>query len=273
MNALSHAAQSPALPARPATARAPGVPAALGMIALYFVLQALASLLLATLIALTGGFVSIRDGADHLGDGIRAGLAQPGMQALTVLVSLGLAGTLIVLLSRGKWPRLWSLAQTPGFGFTLPRRWYFFALAILAGLAAPVLGGLLTQWLAHGHSLTQDIQQLGRDTPPALRVLLALMVVSVGPLVEELLFRGVLLSALQRWHVGGAVVISSLTFGLVHLPGLQFQWYALPDLVLLGCVLAWLRLRSGSIWPAILAHGVNNLLAVMAWFMAINLPG
>jgi membrane protease YdiL (CAAX protease family) len=64
-----------------------------------------------------------------------------------------------------------------------------------------------------------------------------------------------------------------MAFGLAHLPGLQFQWYALPDLVLLGCVLAWLRLRSGSIWPAILAHGTNNLLAVLAWFVAINLPG
>jgi uncharacterized protein len=34
-----------------------------------------------------------------------------------------------------------------------------------------------------------------------------------------------------------------------------------------------LRLRSGSIWPAVVAHGANNLLAVLGWFVATNLPG
>jgi len=92
--------------------------------------------------------------------------------------------------------------------------------------------------------------------------------------VEELLFRGVLLSALiKRVHVGWAVTGSSLLFALVHLPGLDYQWYALPNLILLALLLAGLRLRSGSIWPAVLAHGANNLLAVAAWFVAINPPG
>jgi membrane protease YdiL (CAAX protease family) len=68
-------------------------------------------------------------------------------------------------------------------------------------------------------------------------------------------------------------VISSLAFALIHLPGLQYQWYALPELALLALVLAWLRLRSGSIWPAVVAHSVNNLLAVAGWFVALNLSG
>ena len=103
---------------------------------------------------------------------------------------------------------------------------------------------------------------------------MTLVVVTVGPLVEELLFRGVLLSALlRRCHVGWSVAITSLLFALIHLPGLQFQWYGLPDLALLALLLAWLRLHSGSIWPAVLAHGLNNLLAVLPWFVAIKLPG
>jgi membrane protease YdiL (CAAX protease family) len=55
-------------------------------------------------------------------------------------------------------------------------------------------------------------------------------------------------------------------FALAHLPSMQWQWYALPDLALLAAALSWLRLRAGSLWPAVLAHGVNNLLAVVAWF-------
>jgi membrane protease YdiL (CAAX protease family) len=146
------------------------------------------------------------------------------------------------------------------------------------GLAAPMLGGLLTHLLAHDHDVSQNIQQLGRSASPGLRIPLVLVVTSLGPLVEELLFRGVLLSALiqpawiQRWRVGWAVTLSSLAFALVHLPGLHWQWYALPQLMLLALALTWLRLRSGSIWPGVLAHGAYNLLAVAAWFAATHLP-
>jgi membrane protease YdiL (CAAX protease family) len=73
---------------------------------------------------------------------------------------------------------------------------------------------------------------------------------------------------MQRWRVGWSVAISAALFALAHLPSMQWQWYALPDLALLAAALSWLRLRAGSLWPAVLAHGVNNLLAVVVWFVA-----
>lgn len=265
----TQAASPPPVP--PAQERAPGLWSAAGLIATYFVLQVAASTLAVLTISVTTAFQHGWQGLDHA---IPATLAQPAMQTLLATLSLGIAAPLTLLLARWKWPRLWSLAQPPGFGVVWPRRRLFFLLAIAVGLAAPWLGALLTQLLAHGNAVTQDIQQLGSSTPPELRIPLVLVVVSVGPLVEELLFRGVLLSALlQRWHVGWSVAISSLVFALIHLPGLDSQWYALPDLVLLALVLSWLRLRSGSIWPAVLAHSLNNLLGVAGWFVALNLPG
>ena len=66
---------------------------------------------------------------------------------------------------------------------------------------------------------------------------------------------------------GIAIVLSALLFACVHLPDLSFLWYALPNLALLGLILGWLRVQSGSIWPAVVAHGMNNLLAVVSWFM------
>ena len=252
-------------------ARAPGLWAAAGLITTYFVLQVVAGTLFALAVSLTTAFSHAGQDLHHA---IPAILGRPAMQALLAMLSIGTAAPLTLWLARRKWPQLWPLAQPPGFGFTLPRNLRFLALAAVAGLAAPIVGSLLTQWLAHGHTVTQDIQQLGGNTPLGLRIPLMLVVVSVGPLVEELLFRGVLLSALlQRWHVGCAVTLTSLAFALIHLPGLQYQWYALPGLALLALVLAWLRLRSGSIWPAVVAHGVNNLLAVLGWFVALNLPG
>lgn len=251
---------------------APGLRASVGIIVVYFALQFAVSFLFASAIAAT---TALRGGGDAgIEAAIHATLAQPAMQALLAILSLGVAAPLTLWLVRRSWPTLWPLAQPPGFGFTLPRQPLLFALAVLVGLAAPFLGALLTEWLAQGHTVTQDIQQIGGRTPLGLRLPLLLLVVGVGPLVEELLFRGVLLSALmRRWPVGWAVAASSLLFALVHLPGLEYQWYALPNLLLLALLLAGLRLRAGSIWPAVLAHGVNNLLATAAWFVAVNPPG
>ncbi|MEO6800178.1 MAG: CPBP family intramembrane glutamic endopeptidase, partial [Rhodanobacter sp.] len=166
-----------------------------------------------------------------------------------------------------------ALAYPPGFGFVLPHRSRFLLLGVVIGLAAPFVGGWLTQWLAHGHPVTQNIQQLGENTPLGWRIPLVLMVVTLGPLVEELLFRGVLLSALlQRWGTSAGVLLSSAAFALAHLPGLNWQVFALPALLLLALALAWLRLRSGSIWPSVIAHGTNNALAVAAWFV-VTQPG
>ncbi|HEY8681590.1 MAG TPA: CPBP family intramembrane glutamic endopeptidase [Rhodanobacter sp.] len=263
----------PTLIERQPVARTPGLWAALGLLVLYFALQAGSGMLIALVMGLATGFMHASQGAVQVGFQVRAMLAQPDTQAVIVMLTLGMAAAVTLLLARRRWPGLWSLALPPGFGFTLPGRPLFFALAILVGLAAPLLGGLLTQVLSHGQRLGQDIQQLGSDTSPELRILLVLVVTALGPVVEELLFRGVLLSALlQRCRVGWAVGISSLLFALVHLPGLHWQWYALPDLALLALALSWLRLRAGSIWPAVLAHGVNNLLAVAAWFVAVHLP-
>lgn len=258
-------------PPPPAGHAAPGLRASVGIIVTYFALQFVVSFLFASAIAAT---TALREGGAGIEAAIHITLAQPAMQALLAILSLGVAAPLTLWLARRSWPALWPLAQPPGFGFTLPRQPLFFALAVLAGLAAPFLGGLLTEWLARGHTVTQDIQQIGGRTPLGLRLPLLLVVVGVGPLVEELLFRGVLLSALmRRWPVGWAVAASSLLFALVHLPGLEYQWYALPNLLLLALLLAGLRLRAGSIWPAVLAHGVNNLLATTAWFVAVNPPG
>jgi membrane protease YdiL (CAAX protease family) len=257
----------------PTPVRAPGAWAALGWIALYFAAQAVGSGVIAVIMAVAIGAFRTWLDLTRAGDIIRAMLNRPGMQALLVILTLTLAASVVVLLVQRRWPQLWSLARPPGFGFVRPARASFLLLAVVIGLAAPLIGGWLTQWLAQGHPVTQDIRQLGESTPLGWRIPLVLVVVCLGPLVEELLFRGVLLSALlQRWSSTAAIGLSSLAFALAHLPGLSWQLFALPDLLLLALALAWLRLRSGSIWPSVVAHGANNLLAVAAWFIAAH-PG
>jgi len=70
--------------------------------------------------------------------------------------------------------------------------------------------------------------------------------------------------------IAWAVVVSAVIFGCAHLPDFKFAWYPVPALVLLGLLLAWLRVRTGSIWPPITAHATNNFIAALAWFLAAH---
>ena len=78
----------------------------------------------------------------------------------------------------------------------------------------------------------------------------------LAPFAEEVAFRGYLLSAL-RTHLpaGAAIAASSVLFAAMHLDPVRF-----PAVLLLGLFLGWLAWRSGSVWPAVAAHGVNNAL-------------
>ena len=81
----------------------------------------------------------------------------------------------------------------------------------------------------------------------------------VAPVVEELTFRGLGFSLLERYGRWTAIVVIGLLFGLVH--GLV---QALPILALFGSGLAWLRSRTTSVYPGILVHSAFNAIALIA---------
>ena len=145
-----------------------------------------------------------------------------------------------------------------------------FHRALLA-VGVLLLGGLLTHALAGRHPVSQDIALLVAHASPGMRALLALLAVCVAPFVEELVFRGVLLSGLaSRMPISWAIVASALIFGGVHLPDFDFAWYPVPALFLLGVALACLRVQSGSLWPSIVMHATNNFIAVLASILAAH---
>lgn len=75
----------------------------------------------------------------------------------------------------------------------------------------------------------------------------------VAPIVEELLYRGAGVSLLLRFGAPVAVVATALCFGLGH--GLVL---ALPALVVFGLVTAVVRVRTASVYPCMLVHGLFN---------------
>jgi hypothetical protein len=100
-----------------------------------------------------------------------------------------------------------------------------------------------------------------------LRVALVSAAVVLGPFTEELMYRGVLLKALQTRGKFFALIVSSLVFAAVHLTGLDTSRILasaavfLPPLFLLGVILAWITQRTGRLGPAIFLHSGWNLLS------------
>lgn len=122
--------------------------------------------------------------------------------------------------------------------------------AVVAGFFA-TLGLTLAEFRAHGTAFGYP--------GPAVWML-------VVPIAEELVFRGWMLGRLtRRFDAARGIAISAALFGLVHLRNLawrdgsrvagQVLWAAL----VLGPLLAWVTLRTRSVWPAVVLHYANNL--------------
>jgi len=98
----------------------------------------------------------------------------------------------------------------------------------------------------------------------------ALFIFALVPAIcEELAFRGYILSGLRfRHNDRSAILQSALLFGFLHVLLSIFQ--QLFNATLLGVVLGLLAVRSGSVYPGILFHAINNGLAVCLGFLLTN---
>ena len=116
-------------------------------------------------------------------------------------------------------------------------------------------------WAAIVHPKQEKLlEQLGTNEGAALLVLSAALTCIVAPICEEILFRGFIFTALSNWRgTLPAAVITGLLFGGVHAgsaPALD-----LVPLALLGFGLCLLYRRTGSLYPCIAAHSLNNSIA------------
>lgn len=108
---------------------------------------------------------------------------------------------------------------------------------------------------------TQQAEMLQQVLSGNISVPLALMLVAVTPAIcEEVIFRGYFQRNMERslspiW----AIVITGIAFGAFHL-----RFGELIPLALLGIFMAYVVWVSASIWPAVLAHFLNNGAAVIA---------
>ncbi len=97
---------------------------------------------------------------------------------------------------------------------------------------------------------------------------LGFIVAGIGfaaPICEEYFFRGVLLRGMSaaRMTTFRALFVTSVIFSAFHLDPIGFV-----ARVELGFLFGYLYLRTGSLWPAVMAHAANNLVSTTAFFLA-----
>ena len=101
---------------------------------------------------------------------------------------------------------------------------------------------------------------------PLALLLFAVQLCVLTPLVEEVVFRGIIFQSMRRFGDSFALVLSAILFALFHgnLAGAQR--------LLMGLVIGYLVLYSGSLWVGIIIHAVNNLLNLAADLLLQIIP-
>lgn len=149
-----------------------------------------------------------------------------------------------------------------------PAHWIHYAVAGLTAIPLQLFGGAVQEIVIESlpdsdtwrELLERALEPLLRTETNAELALLLLGGVVLAAVCEEFLFRGMLLQLLSRgnrWR--GAIVMTGVLFAVFHL-----DIIGLLPRTLMGIYFGVLVWRSGSIYPAILAHGANNLLAFAA---------
>jgi uncharacterized protein len=194
--------------------------------------------------------VSLLIGFAFLGDRLSVGALTIGLMVPTVLAA---ATAVVITRVRGNGPRIdlglvWSwhdIGVGAAYGF--------------GGLVITIPASLLYVLLVgreHASSAIGDVFA-GLRAGPLAAIGVALVVVVLAPVCEEIVYRGLLWGALERYALPRWVpfVVTTLLFALAH-----FEFTRTPLLFVVALPIALARLRTGRLAASVVAHQVNNLL-------------
>lgn len=137
-------------------------------------------------------------------------------------------------------------------------------VSALLGHEAPVIG----------HDMLNMLIESDSALGSALIIISAVL---IAPVLEEVIFRGLMQSVLVEWFGQsmrwGVVLVTATVFALVHVgsvpPAAMAQ--VIFGLLVFGVILGWLYERTGSLWPSIIVHiGFNALNVIVA--LSTTLP-
>lgn len=126
----------------------------------------------------------------------------------------------------------------------------------------------LENWMRRAEENAEALTRtfLGVDTLTGL--MFNIFMIAIIPAIgEELMFRGVLMRIFWRWtsNKHAAVWITAIIFSAIHL-----QFFGFFPRMLLGVMFGYMVVWTGSLWPAMIAHFVNNTMAVVFFYLMEN---
>lgn len=161
------------------------------------------------------------------------------------LLTLAVAWLVVTRISRYDFRR--SLGWEKG-GF---RWWHYFL--ILAGFFA--LAAIVGNYFPEKENELLRILQSSREAV----YLIAVIATFTAPLVEEVVYRGVVYSSFQaRFGVPAAFAFTTILFAVVHVPQYYPSFSTIFLLTLLSVILTYVRIVSGNLLPCILLHFFFN---------------
>jgi uncharacterized protein len=180
-----------------------------------------------------------------------------GLPGIFLFLLVPFAGMGLLVLG---WVRFIERRPLPTIGFTRPRGAATFARGALLGCAT-ILAVVIVSWLAGGFKAMAFVPAL-RSPTALLSIAGLLLCFLVQASVEEIIFRGWMLSAIARkFNVAWAVILSSLIFCLLHY-GRGQHWLVTLNLALFALFACSWAIRTENIWGVMGWHaGWNWLLA------------
>ncbi len=160
------------------------------------------------------------------------------------------------------------LRETLPFRAVSPEIWAPISLVVIGwNIVASELDNLLRYVLPIPDWFEEDLRELiSADQNHYLQFL---VLVVIAPWTEELFFRGIIFQGFRRrYSLFTAAWVSALLFGLFHANPWQF-----PSAFVMGGILAGWCARTGSLWPALFAHALNNGLPLLIVPLGLEIPG
>lgn len=218
---------------------------------------------------------------------LRVVVAENIIVANLVLTLIAWGGVLLTmtLLPKiiSKWRKNWSLAEVVALkfdqlGFSGWLKWRDIGLAASGFVLAMLLrvGLVAAAQTLFPEFNVQQRQDLGFEfglySSQFELMMVFILLVIIAPVTEEIIFRGYLFGKLRKrsgfWMT---TLLVSLLFGVAHYAG--GGWLAVVVTFSLAVVMCLIREISGSIYPSILLHMINNGLAFAALLYLPTLPG
>ena len=206
------------------------------------------------LVALIGTLIAV--GIVAAATGATTGEDDPTFTVIaTFIQSLIFVGTAVLFASFTRKPKAWH------FGLRRSRFWPTVGWAAL-GLFSFYLLAAIYSAVVQPDAEQTVAQDLGGDEGTIGLIAAGFMVVCVAPVAEELFFRGFFYRALRsRYSVLGAALIDGLVFGAIHWDFSGDGALILPPLAALGLMFCLVYEKTGSLYPVIALHAINNSIA------------